>query len=83
MKTIKQSKINQDKLAYLFILPCVAVFGIFKIVPILYGLFISVLDRNTIMKAMTTVFVGFKNFQKVFSSEAFWKAFTALNVSLP
>ncbi len=75
MKTIKQSKIGQDKLAYLFILPFVAVFAIFKIIPILYGLFISFLDRNTVKKAMTTVFIGFKNFQKVFASEAFWKAF--------
>ena len=75
MKTIKQSKIKQDKLAYLFILPFVAVFVIFKIVPILYGLFISFLDRNSVKKAMSTAFVGFKNFQKVFTSETFWKSF--------
>ena len=68
-------KTRQDHIAYLFILPFVALFVIFKIVPILYGLFISVLDRNTIKKAMTTVFVGFKNFQKVFSSETFWSSF--------
>ena len=68
-------KTRQDHIAYLFILPFVAIFVIFKIVPILYGLFISVLDRNTIKKAMTTVFVGFKNFQKVFSSETFWSSF--------
>ncbi|MBR2281754.1 MAG: sugar ABC transporter permease, partial [Spirochaetales bacterium] len=64
MKTVKQSKTRQDNLAYLFILPFVAVFVIFKIVPILYGLFISFLDRNTVRKAMTTVFIGFRNFQK-------------------
>lgn len=75
MKTIKQSKIKQDKLAYLFILPFVAVFVIFKIVPIFYGLFISFLDRNSVKKAMSTAFVGFKNFQKVFTSDTFWKAF--------
>ena len=75
MKTIKQSKIKKDKLAYLFILPFVAVFVIFKIVPILYGLFISFLDRNSVKKAMSTAFVGFKNFQKVFTSDTFWKAF--------
>jgi multiple sugar transport system permease protein len=75
MKTIKQSKIKQDKLAYLFILPFVAVFVIFKIVPILYGLFISFLDRNSVKKAMSMAFVGFKNFQKVFTSDTFWKAF--------
>jgi multiple sugar transport system permease protein len=75
MKTIKQSKIKQDKLAYRFILPFVAVFVIFKIVPILYGLFISFLDRNSVKKAMSTAFVGFKNFQKVFTSDTFWKAF--------
>ena len=75
MKTIKQSKIKQDKLAYLFILPFVAVFVIFKIVPSLYGLFISFLDRNSVKKAMSTAFVGFKNFQKVFTSDTFWKAF--------
>ena len=75
MKTIKQSKIKQDKLAYLFILPFVAVFVIFKIVPILYGLFISFIERNSVKKAMSTAFVGFKNFQKVFTSDTFWKAF--------
>ena len=75
MKTEKRMKTRQDHVAYLFIFPFVAIFVIFKIVPILYGLFISVLDRNTIKKAMTTVFVGFKNFQKVFSSETFWSSF--------
>ena len=75
MKTLRRPRSKQDNLAYLFILPFVAVFAIFKIVPILYGLFISFLDRNTVKKAMTTVFIGFRNFQKVFSSESFWKAF--------
>ncbi len=75
MKTIRQSKIRQDNLAYLFILPFVAIFVIFKIVPILYGLFISFLDRNTIRKALSMNFIGFRNFQKVFQSEAFWKSF--------
>ncbi len=75
MKTIRQKKTKQENLAYLFILPFVAIFVIFKIVPILYGLFMSFLDRNTIRKAMSTTFIGFRNFQKVFSSEAFWKAF--------
>lgn len=75
MKSIRQSKTRQDNLAYLFILPFVAIFVIFKIVPILYGLFISFLDRNTIRKALSMNFIGFRNFQKVFQSEAFWKAF--------
>ncbi len=75
MKTIRQSKIRQDNIAYLFILPFVAIFVIFKIVPILYGLFISFLDRNTIRKAMSMNFIGLRNFQKVFQTEAFWKAF--------
>ena len=75
MKTIKDQKRKYENLAYLFILPFVAIFVTFKIVPILYGLFISVLDRNTIKKAMTTTFVGFRNFQKVFASETFWKSF--------
>lgn len=75
MKTLSRPRSKQDNLGYLFILPFVAVFAIFKIVPILYGLFISFLDRNTVKKAMTTVFIGFRNFQKVFSSESFWKAF--------
>ncbi len=75
MKTIRQSKTRQDNLAYLFILPFVAIFVVFKIVPILYGLFISFLDRNTIRKAMSMNFIGFRNFQKVLSSEAFWKSF--------
>lgn len=75
MKTIKDQKRKYENLAYLFILPFVAIFVTFKIVPILYGLFISVLDRNTIRKAMTTTFVGFRNFQKVFTSETFWKSF--------
>ncbi len=75
MKTIRQSKTGQDNIAYLFILPFVAIFVIFKIVPILYGLFISFLDRNTIRKALSMNFIGFRNFQKVFQQEAFWKAF--------
>lgn len=75
MKTKTTKKGKQENLAYLFVLPFVAIFAIFKIVPILYGLFISVLDRNSIKKASSMVFVGFQNFQKVFTSETFWTSF--------
>lgn len=75
MKTKNTKKNKQDRLAYLFVLPFVAIFAIYKIVPILYGLFISVLDRNSIKKASSMVFVGFQNFQKVLTSETFWTSF--------
>ena len=75
MKTKMLKKKKQEKLAYVYILPFVAIFLMFKIVPIVYGLFISVLDRNSIRKAMSMVFVGVQNFQKVLSSESFWDAF--------
>lgn len=75
MKTKMLKKKKQEKLAYIYILPFVAIFLMFKIVPIVYGLFISVLDRNSIRKAMSMVFVGVQNFQKVLSSESFWDAF--------
>ena len=75
MKNKPLKKRRQENLAYLYILPFVAIFVVFKIVPILYGLFISVLDRNSIRKAMSITFVGIQNFRKVFTSETFWNAF--------
>lgn len=75
MKSKKTERIRQDNLSYLFILPFVAIFTVFKIVPILYGLAMSLFDRNTIKKANSTTFIGLKNFQKVFTSEEFWKSF--------
>jgi len=54
--------------AYLFILPCVAVFSVFLAYPLVRNAYVSFFEWNGLTEA--TKFVGFDNFVWLFTSEA-------------
>lgn len=69
----KAIKEKNENVAYLFILPFVLMFVIFKLYPMLYGFAVSFLDRNSIKKLTSTNFVGLQNYIKVLKSPTFWQ----------
>lgn len=74
MKHKGKKSLTQDNVGYLFILPFILMFVIFKLYPMIYGFVVSFLDRNSLKKLLDVSFVGFSNYQKVFKSKAFWVA---------
>lgn len=74
MKRKGKSSLSQDNLGYLFILPFILMFGIFKLYPMVYGFVVSFLDRNSLKKLLEINFVGLSNYQKVLKSKTFWEA---------
>jgi multiple sugar transport system permease protein len=61
--------------AWCFILPFLAFFVFFKLYPMLYGFFVSFLDRNSARKLNDFTFVGLSNYLKVIESETARMAF--------
>ncbi|HLJ56614.1 MAG TPA: sugar ABC transporter permease [Chthonomonadaceae bacterium] len=61
---------------YLFLLPYLALFGLFLIVPLVYGLGLS-LFRWEILSRVPPAFVGLGNFHEALTSDNFWKALWA------
>jgi multiple sugar transport system permease protein len=61
--------------AWCFILPFLAFFVFFKLYPMVYGFFVSFLDRNSARKLNDLTFVGFSNYVKVIESETARMAF--------
>ena len=66
---------QEERMGYLFILPFLAMFAIFKLYPMIYGFIVSFWDRNSEMKLLDTTFVGFDNYISVLKSRSFWEAF--------
>ena len=66
---------QEERMGYLFILPFLAMFAIFKLYPMIYGFIVSFWDRNSEMKLLDTTFVGFDNYIRVLKSRSFWEAF--------
>lgn len=73
MARVFKPKRKNENVAYLFILPFVLMFAIFKLYPMIYGFCVSFLDRNSIKKLTSTNFVGFQNYLKVLKSPTFWQ----------
>ena len=61
---------------YLFLLPYLTLFGLFLVVPLVYGLGISFF-RWELLSRVPPVFIGLDNFREAFSTENFWKALWA------
>jgi multiple sugar transport system permease protein len=82
----KKCKPQNQKCAYLFILPSMFILTIFVFVPLLASLVISLLNMNIFMKDIS--FVGFVNFIRVFVDSRVYNAtfnslfFTILEVPL-
>ena len=66
---------QEERMGYLFILPFLAMFAIFKLYPMIYGFIVSFWNRNSEMKLLDTTFVGFDNYISVLKSRSFWEAF--------
>ncbi|HZH60701.1 MAG TPA: sugar ABC transporter permease [Metabacillus sp.] len=69
-KTLKQT--TKDHISgYLYIAPFFIIFGVFGLFPIVFTAFISLHKWNILG---TREFVGFKNYQLLFTDPLFWKA---------
>ncbi len=73
MAKVLKAKRKNENVAYLFILPFILMFAIFKLYPMIYGFCVSFLDRNSIKKLTSTNFVGLQNYVKVLKSPTFWQ----------
>lgn len=69
-----KKKTGKTALLY-YVLPFVLIFAVFKLYPMIYGFFVSFLDRNSIKKLSSTSFVGLKNYINVLTSQTFWNSF--------
>ena len=66
--------LNPRKVApYMFIAPIIILICIFKLVPIGYSFWLSVMKYN-IVDPQDSTFVGFANFMKLFGDEYIWKS---------
>lgn len=66
------SKRRDEKMAYALILPFLSMFIIFKLYPMVYGLVVSFLGRNSIRTYSDTTFRGFENYLNVLQNPEFW-----------
>lgn len=65
-------KRRDEKIAYALVLPFLSMFIIFKLYPMIYGLFVSFLGRNSIRTYSDTTFRGFENYLNVLQNPEFW-----------
>ena len=68
-------KIKRDKYLLLIFLPCLLNIIIFKYLP-MFGIVIAFKDYNIISGFIKSRWVGFAQFQRLFSSSIFWRVFT-------
>ncbi|MCB9459666.1 MAG: sugar ABC transporter permease [Anaerolineaceae bacterium] len=68
------SKLWQDRLIYLFLLPTVILFGLFTLYPMIASFLLSFQDWNGFSREAT--YVGLANYQEVIADPQFWLAFT-------
>jgi len=63
-------KIWKERWGYLFVLPHFIPFLIFFLIPVIWGIYLSLFDYNVFSKT----FIGFGNYKEIFSSWLFLKA---------
>lgn len=68
------SKLWQDRLIYLFLLPTIILFGLFTLYPMIASFLLSFQDWNGFSREAT--YVGLANYQEVIADPQFWLAFT-------
>lgn len=62
--------LNQKNAPYIFLLPMVILYGVFKIYPYLYSAWLSFTANQSGKQA----FVGFSNYTRLFGDKLFWQA---------
>jgi multiple sugar transport system permease protein len=67
---------RESRAAWLFLAPALVLFGLFFLVPVLVGLFLSFTDFDiyAIASPATARFVGLRNYFQVLSNPVFWTA---------
>ncbi|MBK8229388.1 MAG: sugar ABC transporter permease [Candidatus Eisenbacteria bacterium] len=67
---------QQNRAAWIFVLPALSLIGLFFFVPVLGGLVLSLTDFDiyAIGSPDTARFVAFDNYRKIFADHLFWKA---------
>ena len=66
--------LNSRKIApYMFIAPILILIFIFRIIPIGYSFWLSLLRYN-IVRPSNSVFIGFGNFTRMFRDEYLWRS---------
>ena len=73
-QNISTDRRKDARTGYLFILPFVTMFAIFKLYPMVYGFAVSFLNRNSVRNIGDKSFVGFKNYLKVLQNDTFWSS---------
>ncbi|MBT2730766.1 sugar ABC transporter permease [Bacillus sp. ISL-75] len=61
---------NQNKILFLFTLPALITYAIFKLYPAISGIYYSLTNWNGLLKNYD--FIGLENFIEVFRDESFW-----------
>jgi ABC-type polysaccharide transport system, permease component len=67
-------RIKRDRLLLLIFLPCLLNIIIFKYIP-MFGIVIAFKDYNIIRGFVDSAWVGFAQFERLFSSSIFWRVF--------
>ncbi|MCI5650018.1 MAG: sugar ABC transporter permease [Fusicatenibacter sp.] len=71
--TVKQKKNKDRKVnAYLYLIPCLAVFGVFLFYPFFKTIYLSLYKTNKLGQAK--LFVGLDNYISLFTSESFYNS---------
>jgi multiple sugar transport system permease protein len=72
------AEVQQTRAGWLFLLPALALIGVFFLVPVIAGLVLSFTDFDlyAIGDPANARFVGFDNYQAVLANPLFWKALT-------
>ena len=65
---------REEKTALVLVFPFLAIFAVFKLYPILYGIWVSLLGRNSIKTCSSTSFRGLDNYINVLGNPDFWSS---------
>jgi multiple sugar transport system permease protein len=72
------TEVRQTRAGWMFLLPALALIGVFFVVPVIAGLILSFTDFDlyAIGDPANAQFIGFDNYQAVLANPLFWKALT-------
>ncbi len=71
---LSKSRKTEERIGYIFILPFVLMFTLFKLYPMLYGILVSFWQRNSLRTRMSTAFAGLENYSTVIHTSTFWSS---------
>ena len=72
----------RDFSGYAFLLPYLVLFAVFLLLPLAFGLWLSVM-RYELLSPEPPKFIGFDNYREAFGDPYFWKALWATRMVTP